>query len=555
MEIPQTDGEDWLIKGENQSGKTLTFNAIRYAILGDTISLQTGHGNSVESELTNGTKIHRKESGLSVKTESEGEFGPETGEEVISGAIGKRNLVGLSFIHSHFDQLPLEKLNRPKRIEVILKSTDKGLAEEIESEKKELERIESQIDEMESDRTALSSKISDRKSLITELERQKENWEEVLRLAERDDLRAISETLREHPDLEQKINDCISRRNSLQTDLQELRNEKSVAEDRDREIDELILDAMDEFICPVCDGRVGKGKSKNRLSSGCCPFCNRERDLEKVRQDLKDEQNVTEKDLDEISEEIQELEEELEGTTEKIESLKQEREELDEVNNKVIDVLHDYDHEIDEIIDIARERVANIESKLGEYGDMVISLEERKADKVAEIEELESLKRSSMEQLRELEEESAERNIENFRQKWQDYHSKLAPDLAREIKIRREGGQRGEIALIDDGGRNRLYDRRGDLSDAEIVLLNISFVCTILDKASKIGEIDWEVLVLDEPFARLDPQVKQKSLDFLVETPFQIILTSSDPEVWKEFQASETTELTRQQQSELSQFS
>jgi len=42
------NGETLLVKGENRSGKTLTFNALRYILVGETINVSPGRGSELE---------------------------------------------------------------------------------------------------------------------------------------------------------------------------------------------------------------------------------------------------------------------------------------------------------------------------------------------------------------------------------------------------------------------------------------------------------------------------------------------------------------------------
>lgn len=54
-------GENLLIQGGNRTGKTLTFNAILYNLLGaqETIDLSTGRNNNVSLEFTDGVEFRR----------------------------------------------------------------------------------------------------------------------------------------------------------------------------------------------------------------------------------------------------------------------------------------------------------------------------------------------------------------------------------------------------------------------------------------------------------------------------------------------------------------
>lgn len=90
------------------------------------------------------------------------------------------------------------------------------------------------------------------------------------------------------------------------------------------------------------------------------------------------------------------------------------------------------------------------------------------------------------------------------------------------------------------------------MADAEVVLLNITLVITLNQIALERGSIDWETIVLDEPFARLDRGLKDDAIDYLRNLDTQFILTSSDEYIWQEF--THATTLSLQRQSKLTDF-
>jgi DNA repair exonuclease SbcCD ATPase subunit len=161
---------------------------------------------------------------------------------------------------------------------------------------------------------------------------------------------------------------------------------------------------------------------------------------------------------------------------------------------------------------------------------------------------LEEKRESKQARIEQLENEDVSTKLSDFEETWNNHYQQITPEIAEDIHLQRNG----EIVLVNADGRRREYDRRGDLADAEVVLLNISFVITLNQTALDRGSIDWETIVLDEPFARLDRGLKEDVIDHLRSLDTQFILTSSDEYIWQEL--SHITTLSLQRQYKLTDF-
>lgn len=540
--LNDVSGGDILVQGENQSGKTHTFNALLYGLLGETIALQTGHGNSVELRLSDDFKIFRGEAGRMVY-DGEQEYGPEEAEEVIQGAVGPRDLIHSHFLHSRISELPLEILLPRFRIDRVLAASSDDLGARITDLSEQIELYQEDIERKEAELDSLQDEKKLRKRQLSDIESQLEKWSTVEELAETGRLQEISEVLQQDPVLESRIGELNSRKRGLITDIRAKQNEQRRAKDLEEETREIIVKAVEEFICPVCEERVNRSRAQDRLDSKKCPFCDQRTDIRGTVDHLEAEKDRSGGKLEEINQEISELREERDEVDSQIQSLKEERPEISRLNSIAIDKLKDFDHDIDEIHEKAVEERIKTEEELENYSHKIQQLEDQIQTVQEELSEVKQEKEEAEQTVDQLEDEDVSTRISDFEELWNQHYQEVAPQIARDFSLHRNG----QIILEgEEEERDREYDRRGDLADAEIVLLNISFVTALNETALKRGSVNWETIVLDEPFTRLDMGLKSDALKHVNNLDTQIILTSSDEYVWSEFDKAAVLNLQRQ---------
>jgi len=541
IELQGVADQDVLIRGENQSGKTHTFNALLYSLLGETIALQRGHGNAVELQLGNDLEIFRGEAGKRVRSQSQ-EFGPDEAEDVISDRVGSRDLIHTHFLHSRLSELPLERLPQPKRVSRVLDATSDNLSDRIIELEEHVEELQAEIERKKAERNSKERDRRRRQRQVSDIRSQLEKWSTVENLAESGRLAEISEALQRDPELEQQIDELTSEKRSLITDIREKQNERTRARELEEETREIIIKALEEFICPVCEERVNRGEADSRLDNQKCPFCNQPTDVEETFRHLETEKQKSEGQLEEIDRDLEELRERKDEVEAQIQSLKKERPEIADLNSYAVNQLRDFDHDIASIHTKAKQKRAEAEKALEEYSEKIENIEDDIEELIEDISDLEEEQESKQARIDQLENEDVSTKLSDFEETWNHHYQQITPQIAEDIHLQRNG----EIILVNEDGRRREYDRRGDLADAEVALLNVSFVISLNQIALDRGSIDWETIVLDEPFARLDRGLKEDAIDYLRSLDTQFILTSSDEYVWQEFTHATTLSLQRQ---------
>jgi len=547
IELQGVSDEDILIRGENQSGKTHTFNALLYSLLGETIALQRGHGNAVELQLSGDLEIFRGEPGKKIHSEGQ-DFGPDKAEDIIRDRVGSRDLLHTHFLHSRLNELPLERLPQSQRVSRVLDATSDNLSERITELEEQVEELQADIERKEAERNSKERDRRRRQRQLSDIRSQLEKWSTVEDLAESGRLAEISDVFQRDPELERQIDELISEKRSLITDIREKQNERTRAKELEEETREIIIKALEEFICPVCEERVNRGEADSRLDNQHCPFCDQSTDVKETFRHLEAEKQQSEGQSEEINRELEELRERRDEVDSQIQTLKKERPEIAELNSYAVNQLRDFDHDIDGIHAKAREERAEAEKALEEYSEKLENVEAAIAGLDEKITDLEEKRESKQDRIDQLENEDVSTKLSDFEETWNNHYQQITPKIAEDIHLQRNG----EIVLVNADGRRREYDRRGDLADAEVVLLNLSFVISLNQTALDRGSIDWETIVLDEPFARLDRGLKEDAIDYLRSLDTQFILTSSDEYIWQEL--SHATTLSLQRQYKLTDF-
>jgi len=538
-DIESIDGESLLLRGGSRTGKTLTFNAIIYNLLGarETIDVAAGRQNKVKIGFTDGTSFYRGT--------PEAEF--DDGDEVFSGSIasekfadhlGDTELVKSHFVHSHIGKMPLDDLSRSKRISLIRSVTNIELERRLTRFMNAEAQLDQLVVEAEDSRRRVSEKQEDLERQIGDLESQEEKHMKLQKKIESGELATLSDQLKRNQELEESLDGLFKEKEGLRKRLRKLHRKKRKQQNYDSEVKDIIAEAVNDFVCPACDRRITSKKAKNRIDSGYCPYCGRQHSLEELKNRIGERINQSDDLLDELESEIEELQEQRDAYNERIEHIRDERPEIGDLDGFVKRRLDNHDHDIDRV----REHVQEELEKLSE------NLDDLRSEKEVVDEEFERVEQkvnayseafeSASENVEELTEESFEADIQVFTEAWEDAYNEMNSNLGLEIRMTEEGD-------IRFPGQNNLreYDRGGNLSGSELHLLNISFACTLSQFATESGVLEWDTVVLDEPFANLQEEDNMEAaLDYISGLDCQLIATSSDDSLDGRFDRVEVLE-------------
>lgn len=540
LEVSNIDG-DLLIKGPNQSGKTLTFNAIHYVILGETIDLRAGHGNHVEVDFQDGSTFQRREVERRYHKKSGDELTADEAGGALIDRLGMPDAIKRQFIHSHIDRLPLEVLSPSRLIDLILTVSDTALKEELEEKEDSLDDLEETIQQVNDEIDSLKRERDRRSRQVQELQSQRKRWEKVLDLIQDNRLSEISETLKEQPGVEKELTELNKERRGIRQEIAENRNELNLVADYENDFEDIVAEAMKEFICPVCDERVGSENAAQRLNDGNCPFCDKERSLDGLEQYIDERRQDNSGRSDELENQIDDLQKRIEEIDSRIKELEQDQSDIADLNETAVNKLDEYNHNIAEIQSEAVAELDELESTLDEYQSKLTALENEIEEATAKRDQLEDQVNELRSNISSLKDDQASKKIDDFAQRWNSHYRSGVPELALEFDLT----DQGRIRLPDSEDGVRYYNRRGDLSDAEVMLLNITFAVSLNEIIQDSGVSDWDILVFDEPFARLDEGNKHDTIEYLNGLEQQVMITSSEASVWEEFDQSQTLELTR----------
>jgi DNA repair exonuclease SbcCD ATPase subunit len=518
-------GDPLLFQGGSRTGKTLTFNAILYNLLGarNTVDLATGRQNEVELGFTDGTRFFRG------NPEAEYENGGETltganASETFKEKIGDTPLIKSHFVHSHLGKMPLDDLSRSKRISLIRTVTNEELRQRIARFERAEDQLNQLVIETKDENRRVSEDLKDVERTIDDLESQQEKYENIREKIDSGELEEISDQLQRDEELENHLDQLFREKEGLRKRLRKLHRKKRKQENYDSEVKEIIAEAVNDFVCPTCDRRITTEKAKNRIDTGNCPYCGRNHSLEDLKQSISERIDHSDDLLEDLEAEIEELQEQRQEVTEDIEQLRDEQPEIGDLNGFVKRRLDDYNHDIQTVQQHTQEELENISESLSEARAKKEELAERKERTEERLDAYTDALDTASEKVEELTEESLEAGIQEFSDAWEDAYNEMNSNLELEISINEEG-------RIQFPGRNNLreYDRGGNLSGSELHLLNISFVCTLSQFATENEVIDWDTIVLDEPFSNLqEDDNKEAALEYLTGLDKQLIATTSD---------------------------
>lgn len=547
-EMQDLNSDSLLITGPNRSGKSLTFNAILYGLLGreEVVGVRTGGGNKVWLTFDDGSRMFRGEPHRVYETVEE-EYETEEADIRLHEQLGDVKVLKRHFLHSHMDELPLEDLRKNQRLSLIRTVTNR-------SAKNEIEELETHIQEIEDGLIKKRDKLSPLKKRkkrlelqTSQFEGQKSDWETLVELTDSGRLTEIKSTLEQHESIQSELEELSSKRTGLRRKITSKEKELGELQRYEQEVEDIIIEAMREFVCPVCDGRVDSKEAGSRMRQNKCPFCKQDHSIQDLKNHLQKEKAQNKGRPGKLTVEVSEHKTELSKIDSQISELEDKVPEISELNDLAVSKLKNGDQTIDEIATEAREELASAESSLSEVQEQSDQITNRLSELRQTISALEDEKDEAESSLSTLRSESNTNDVSRFIQTWNHHFGKMAGDLGLSLNLLENDGS---VRLPGGEDGPRQYERRGDLSDSEVQLLNISFALALNEHAVDSGVIDWNCLVLDEPFTHLDDDTKQSALEYLLGIHQQVILTSSDDYVCAQFDAKNTLELVRQEYSQ-----
>lgn len=545
--VENIEGQSLLIKGENRSGKTLTFNALRYVLLGDTINVSPGHGSELEVEFTDGCRFYRGLPNMVYETSDE-EFEASEARRKLRERIGQRDLLEVFFIHSHIEELPLEDLSVSDRLELIRSVANPDQQSRIRYHSKAIDQLEWLEGQVQDKSRKIGETIDDLTEKVRSFESQKRKAEKIISMGESGQLDEIKRVLSEHQELDEELQDLFKRQDGIRKQLDQKRNRRDQFLTYEKEIDELITEAVNDFVCPTCETSVSSKKAKNRLDNNQCPFCGRRTSIADLREELRGKQEDSEGMADEIQDEIDELKEEREEVERKIEQIKAEIPTLEELDGDARRRLNKNNQDVETAVEEAEEELEGVKEKLNTKSSQLDDLKGKADDLQTRINWLEEAKEFAIEQVEELREEGHTGSVTEFSEEWTKVFETVAPSISQEVGISKEGG------IFLPGSPDREY-KGDDLSDSERQLLNLTFAITLSEfRGDDITTL--ETIVLDEPFNHLDDTITEEVLEYILkDEERQYVLTSSNRVVWDAMPAAQILELERGTiQSELTDF-
>ncbi|WP_306055419.1 AAA family ATPase [Natronococcus wangiae] len=533
-------GQNLLVYGGNRTGKTLTFNAILYNLLGPrhTIDLSTGRQNDVRLKFDDDVEFQRAQAGAMFRrngTEETGDTAQDSfaewfGDE-IDGTINRSDIIKAHFLHSHIDRMPLSRLSKQDRLAIIRSVADIESQEQIEELEGQLEELEDSINEDREDRRRL---IEDRQQLQREqssAQNQLEKYVQLRELHESGELTEITDLLLSNEKIQEQLADLSREEEFLRQKRRSKQKQKSQWERyRQAERHSLIAEAVNDFVCPACGDRVDTELAESRLSRHRCPFCAVDDRADSLETNLDDKISRSEEELEEIESELEEITADLDEVDERMDELREQQPELSDVDGPIETVIRENDYEVDQIVAETTDELERYESTMTRAETALEETNTQIEDLDTQIEDKEDHYRSLAEELEEQRQASIEAEIDEFGEAWLDSFQSAAGEIGLEIRITEDG----EIE-IPGNESPRSYDQAGDLSDAEITFLNITFAVTLNDFARQSGLTDWKTIVLDEPFSNLDSEGEENLLEFIREREQQFICTSSDETFLDEF--------------------
>lgn len=520
--------ETLVVHGKNRTGKSLTFSAIGYGVIGESWDKSVGRNACVETTLSDGTEYEANRNGHELRTPGKRSFESQRARDEREERICGKPFREYLFLPSQVAKLPLLGKSESDVLETVREAVAPDKYEEIDELRGGRNQKLDQADGLREKKSDLEDRLTEYPPAIETRGEQIEREERIVELHDDGHLEGIRETLADHAELDEQLQVAYDEREELTEELQNLRYRRehlegeSTAEPSAKEFD---LD------CPACGGTVTKETAQERIGSGCCPLCARGTNFDTLLLTVDDDDSV-----EELDDQIAEVEAELQAVNERIERLQSEQPGLGELDDEVLRRLNRRNRNVERVVEAARSKIEDLE-------DEVAQLEDQQEQDEARIEELSEKIENKTEQAEELEDkfESIQREIRDrvvdFQDRWTENFRRMCPSLAVGIALNDNDG----VSIAGDPDRN-LHTDDDQSSDAEKQLLCLSFGVTL---HQTLGDgLPLDTFVLDEPFDHLDAGATQELLSFVTEDDDrQYIFTTSDDTVVEAFPEDQRREL------------
>ena len=523
-------GENYLLEGGNRSGKTLAVNALLYVLFGPrgTLGVSSGRQSEVGIYFDNGHVLNRGSGGREY-IDDDRTHEKDDADRRIQEIIGQEEVVSLQFVHSETDKFPLARLSNDDLITRICRIGDSDLQDEIEDYIEEKEGLDQEIEQVE--RTELKPVKRELEEIdVGHFERRLEKIEQLQSLIDTGRIETIKHRLLDNEEIDEELDELYRRKRAIEQELRKLNRKLREEKQYTQQVNDLIIDAIEELSCPVCDHVVEEDLAKRRLQRGQCPQCGRERSLEQLKSNLETKVETANDSIEKLEEEISELEDEKDEIEDEIESLQDSIPDLTKLNDLTKHTLRDKDYNLEAV---AEETADHLEQYGGEVEELQAKkeeLERERADAEATLEELNESREYVSEQIEELRAESFEDIVLDFQEEWSTHYQTIADELGQEIHIEHDG----TIQVPGNDGP-REYE---ELSTGETRLLNLAFAYTLATKNDSL-----DIVVLDEPFANLETEERDSAIAFIQNVDTQFLITTSNDSIREYFDGSQIESL------------
>lgn len=532
-------GDDLLVVGGNRSGKTLTFNALLYALYGPRATYNVSPGRKSEVQITfdNCDELTRGSRGRKYRTD-DNTFEKNEADEAIAEHVGEEDIVIHQFIPSETSKLPLSSLSQEERISLIRQVMDSSIERKIEQLKEQRDKLDKKIEHTE--RVELKPQQNELNKInISQYKSRLKKIEQIQSLIESDRIKAIKQRLIENEDLRNELENLDDRRQSLSQELRRKKRKLRKKRRYTRKVDKIIIDAISELVCPVCDQVVPEETAKGRLRDSRCPQCGRKRSLEELKQNLRSKVDSADDEVETLEKEVEKLQQEKEEIQNKISSLRSSTPDISDLNDLAIHTLKKNNYDIDAVKQETQEELEKYRSTISDQQDQKEQLENRIEEIKKQLDALKRERKDAAKKIKNLSQESFQEIVTDFRSQWSENYQAMAPDLAVDINLQSDG----EIILPGSDGPRR-YD---ELSTGEVRLLNISFVYTLTQQANDGEDVNHNLkcIVMDEPFANVDDDLQNSTLEILRSSEVQFIITTSNEDMTNKFDQGQINRLNR----------
>lgn len=530
------DGETTLIHGPNRSGKTLTFCAISYAVLQESWGARKGRGAEVHAEFTpEGTYTA---SAGKHRFEIDGqEYTSENAKERVRERLGPRRFTRHFFLHSQVSKLPLERVSGPDVVARVREAVAPDVQAEIGQCRERRQSLTDNVNRLQQRREAITERLRPHVGdQIDDLQRRIDREERILELGDDGVLAEICDTLSEHAELDAELQSLYDRREEVESELSRLQHRREhLAAGGDG--DDYVPVAGLDRDCPACGVTVPEAEARRRAQAGACPVCQRgtaavREGLPEATAVIDEDAGVSDSDADddgaderaELDAKIADCEEALDDLDDEIETLTAEQPSLSALDDRLRRRLQRHDRDVAVVVADARARIDNHEADIESLRERRRALEDEVSQITERLPKLEQRRDDADARHADLQATVRDRVVA-FAQRWTETFESLSPTLGMEVGFRSDEG------VLLPGSPERAYGQGDNLSDAERLLVNLSFGITLHETLDD-DLVSLDTFVLDDPFVHLDDAVRQDVLSFIDDDDNrQYVFTASDPAV------------------------